>query len=387
MNTRDCCLQVALIFALGTAARGGEMVRVRNQDEFSRALNAAEAGTTILVEDGAYRGGLSRKGLRGTKEAPIVIAGADAENPPVIEGGPLGLHLSSPEFVELRDLVFARAAGNGVNIDDSGSADMPAHDVVLRRVVVRDVGPQGNRDGFKLSGLADFRVEDCRVERWGSSGSGIDMVGCRSGVIEGCTFVEAGEFANGVQTKGGSRDIVIRRCRFENAGGRGVNIGGHTGLAYFRPRPEDFEAKNITVEDCQFLGRTAVAFVGVDGALVQHNTIYRPRRWAIRILQENTDPQFVPSRNGRFIKNVIVFRSDECREVLNIGPQTSPETFEFQGNVWHCVDRPADSQRLVRLPVKEAGGVYDAAPEFQDEEHGDLRLPHRATDDAGVRRE
>ena len=32
---------------------------------------------------------------------------------------------------------------------------------------------------------------------------------------------------------------------------------------------------------------TPVAFVGVDGATVRHNTIYRPRRWGLRILQEN----------------------------------------------------------------------------------------------------
>ena len=41
----------------------------------------------------------------------------------------------------------------------------------------------------------------------------------------------------------------------------GVNIGGSTGRAYFRPRPEGFEAKDITVEDCTFVGSGA-AFVG-----------------------------------------------------------------------------------------------------------------------------
>ena len=111
----------------------------------------------------------------------------------------------------------------------------------------------------------------------------------------------------------------------------------------------------------------------------------RPRRWVVRILQETTEPQFVPCRNGRFVNNVIAFRSEECRQVINIGPNTSPETFEFAGNVWHCIDRPADARRLVQLPVTEIKGDYGAAPAFQDAERGDLRLKDRAPDSPGTR--
>jgi hypothetical protein len=368
-------------------ARADEVVRVSSRDELAQALRRAAAGTTILIAPGTYEGGLDGDGLRGTEERPIVIAGADPNQRPVIEGGGGGMHLSSPEYVELRDLVFAGARGNGLNIDDSGSIKTPAHHVVLKNLLVRDVGPTGNRDGIKLSGVDDFRVEGCRVERWGSGGSAIDMVGCHKGVIENCTFTEGADGANGVQAKGGSREIVIHRCRFESAGGRGVNVGGSTGLAYFRPRPEGFEAKDITVEDCEFLGgQSAIAFVGVDGALVQHNTIYRPKRWAVRILQETTEPEFVPSRNGRFQNNIIVFRADECREVINIGPHTAPETFQFAHNVWHCQDRPADTKRLVRLPAAETAGVYSTPPEFQNAKEGDLRLETPLLHNAGVRR-
>ena len=35
----------------------------------------------------------------------------------------------------------------------------------------------------------------------------------------------------GVQAKGGSRDVTIRRCRFDEVGDRGVNIGGNTEFA------------------------------------------------------------------------------------------------------------------------------------------------------------
>jgi hypothetical protein len=362
-------------------------VRVTSREQLAQAINQARPGTTILIAPGTYRGGFSSPSLRGTKEAPIVIAAADPQNPPVIEGGGSGFHLSSPAFVELRDLVLTDAQGNGLNIDDDGLAQIPAHDLTLRNLTVRNVGPMGNRDGIKLSGLVDFRVEGCRVERWGSGGSAIDMVGCRNGAIAGCTFRDArGEQANGVQAKGGSENIVVQRCRFENAGGRAVNVGGSTGLAYFRPKIQGFEAKNITVEDCEFIGgSSAVAFVGVDGATVRHNTIYRPTRWIVRILQENTDPQFVPSRNGKFTNNVIVFRAEDIRTVVNIGGSTAPETFEFAQNVWHCSDRPADTQRLVRSPVPERDNVYTVEPRFEDAAQGRLALREPAPHQAGVR--
>ena len=381
-----------MLLALGglfapNQARGFESaaIHVRTREELAAALRGVRPGTTILIAAGTYRGGLAAR-LQGTKDQPIVIAGADADHPPVIEGGGSGLHLSSPTHVELRDVVLAKATGNGLNIDDGGSAETPAHDVILKTLVVRDVGPGGNRDGIKLSGLNDFRVEGCRVERWGSSGSAIDMVGCQRGVVALCTFKEGGEQANGVQAKGGSTEVVIERCRFEQAGGRAINVGGSTGLDYFRPKVGDFEAKAITVQDCEIIsGMSAIAFVGCDGALVQHNTIYRPTRWPLRILQENTDPRFVPSRKGVFRNNLVVFRASEVRQVVNIGPGTAPETFQFNGNQWHSLDTPDGTERLLRLPAIETGGIYDRAPGFKDAENGDLSIPGRQSNDPGVR--
>lgn len=376
-----------LILTVSPTTARTEEVRVANRGELVQALDNAQAGTTILLAPGAYRGGLTCGRLRGTKDAPIVIAGAEPLKPPLLEGGGSGLHLRSPEHVVLRNLEIASATGNGLNIDDASSTDTPAHHIILKNIVVRDVGPEGNRDGIKLSGVNDFRVESCRVQRWGSGGSGIDMVGCHRGVIAGCQFLDAnGETANGVQAKGGSRDIKIQHCRFQKSGGRGVNAGGSTGLAYFRPADTAYEAAAITVEDCEFIeGLSAVAFVGVDGAVVRHNTIYRPSRWPLRILQENTGPRFAVCRNGRFLNNIVVFRADEVREVVNIGPHTRPESFSFSGNLWYCLDRPADTRKLVRLPSPETGGAYGQEPSFQDAANSDLRVPGRKPGAPGVR--
>jgi hypothetical protein len=357
-------------------------VTVSNAAGLRLAVNAAQPGTRILLAPGTYPGGFFFANLQGQSNLPIVIAAADPEHPPVIQGGANGMQLSDPAWVELHNLTFTGATGNGLNIDDGGSFVTPARHLLLRQLRVTEVGPQGNRDGIKLSGVTDFRVEGCLIERWGSSGSGIDMVGCHRGIIESNVFrhtpAAGSTGANGVQTKGGSREVIIRRNRFEHPGARGVNIGGSTGLEFFRPPlevgSEHAEAKDIQVEGNTFLGSTApVAFVGVDGAVVRFNTIYRPERWAIRILQETTATGFVPCREGRFTDNLVAFHSTQWSAGgVNLGPHTDPSTFQFARNWWYCIDDPARSRPT--LPAAEIEGAYGQPPLFRDADNGDFRL-------------
>lgn len=367
-------------------------VVVRDSTELRRALAEARGGTRILLAPGQYAGGLHFSNVRGESNRPIVIAAAEAGRPPVIQGGGNGLQLSDPAFVELHHLVFTGWSANGVNIDDAGSFDTPARGIVLRGLIVTNTGPRGNRDGIKLSGVDDFRVEGCTVTGWGvGGGSGVDMVGCHRGLIRSNVFRHTDEAGStGVQCKGGTSEIRIQRNRFENAGGRAVNIGGSTGRAYFRPPLRESsgnaEARDIRVEGNVFVGSAAaMAFVGVDGATVRFNTIYQPKRWALRILQETRTPDFVPSRNGVFTDNVIAFHSAQWSEGgVNVGSGTAPGTFQFARNWWYCLDQPGRSRP--RLPSPETNGVYGRAIVFRDAAGGDLRLtaPNGAGADAFV---
>ena len=372
-------LMVAFAFACdvaGMAQSPGVTVPVKSRDELQQAVAKAKPGTKIVIAPGTYDGGLAFAGLQGSKDKPIILAAADSARPPVIQGGNSCLHLSNPAYVELHNLVLTKGRANGLNIDDGGTADSPAHQVVLKGLVVRDIGSDRNHDGIKLSGLDDFQVEDCTVERWGKQGSGIDMVGCHRGVISNSTFRDGDKIgANGVQMKGGSRDVTVRHCRFENAGGRAINLGGSTGLPYFRPKPQGYEAQDLVVEDCTFIGSMApIAFVGVDGATVRHNTFYRPTKWLLRILQENQDAAFVPCRNGKFTNNLIAFHSSDVSTIVNIGPKTAPDTFQFANNFWYCIDRPDSTRRAVQLPTAESNGEYGTDPRFRTASKGDFRL-------------
>ena len=369
-----------LLFQLGLSHSAAGDLAVRDAAEFRRAVSQAKPGDRLLLAPGEYGEAFHFSNLRGETNLPIVIAAADQNRPPVFQGGGSGLQLSGPRFVELHDLVISNMAGNGLNIDDGGVYETPARHIVLRGLRISDIGPKGNHDAIKLSGVADFRVEGCVIERWGDGGgSGIDMVGCHRGVIQSNLFRHTDSVGStGVQAKGGTSQIVIRRNRFENAGGRAVNIGGSTGRQFFRPplKPgeEHCEAREIRVEGNTFLGGgAAVAFVGVDGAVVRLNTIYHPKRWALRILQETRSAGFVPARNGAFTDNLVVFHSRDWGEGgVNLGSGTAPETFTFARNWWHCLDEPARSRP--RLPAEETDGVYGQSPLFRNASQGDLRL-------------
>ncbi|GIV18458.1 MAG: hypothetical protein KatS3mg023_0209 [Armatimonadota bacterium] len=369
---------ILLMFMLVASGTAAQVTRVHNVSQLRQAIRNARPGDTILLASGEYEGGLFFENVHGAPGKPIVIAGEKPDNPPVIRGGGECLHLSKVSHIEIRHLVLAGARYNGLNIDDGGHYDSPAHHIVLQGITVRDIGPEGNCDGIKLSGVTDFRVEGCTVERWGDGGQGIDMVGCHRGLIAGCTLRFVDDKGYGVQAKGGCTGITVRRCRFEHAGARAMQIGGSTGLQFFRPPlktgGEHAEARNITVEGCTFIGSTAaVSFVGVNGATVRFNTIYRPKRWAIRILQETRAEGFVPCRNGRFTDNLIVFRSDEWFEGgVNIGPFTAPDTFTFARNWWYCEDAPERSKPT--LPTPEREGVYGVNPRLRAPEKGDLAV-------------
>ncbi|MBV6457155.1 MAG: hypothetical protein HONBIEJF_00262 [Fimbriimonadaceae bacterium] len=366
---------VAALVALCLSPVSGTDVRVRNDNELRQAVVAAKPGDRILIEPGSYRGGISFQNLAGKPGQPIVIAGGDPKRPPKFSGGGSAIHLSDISHVELRDIQIVNPQHNGLNIDDGGTLETPSHHVVLANIQVSDM-PAGNNDGIKLSGLDDFVVRNCTVQRWG--GSAIDMVGCHRGRIEGCTFRKGG--SSGVQAKGGSSEIVIQGSLFHDYGERGVNLGGSTGEPYFRPpismmpAKGRYEARDLRVTGCTFVGGTApIAFVGVTGAHVDFNTIYVPKQWAMRILQETTSTGFLPSQRGRFTDNLVIFRSDQwAAGGVNIGPGTQPETFTFERNFWYCMDRPSHSRP--QLPTAERDGQYGLDPQLSDPDKLDFRV-------------
>lgn len=377
--------------AQGTSSRSAapsplRVVPVKNSGELRAALNGVQPGTRISLAPGEYPGGYWCKNAFGEPGRPIIISAADPNQPPVIKGGSGAFQFAGARYLEIRDLRIENMSGNALAIDDAGVRESPAHHIVVKGVRFSDLGPTGNHHAIKLAGVDDFQIRNCRFDRWsGGAGIAIDAVGCHKGIIEGNDFRGRTEMENrsfgALQFKGGSRDIVVRKNRFEHPGLRAVNIGGSTGIPYFRPTLENWpnrenrcEAKGVRIEGNTFIGGDApVAFVNTDGAVVRFNTIYQPERWALRISQETRLPGFGPSRNGVFTDNLIVFQSKKWAEGgVNIGSGTAPATFQFARNFWYCVDAPAKSRP--NLPALEKDGVYGVNPRFESVPGADFRL-------------
>jgi len=348
------------------------------------AAAQAGPGTAIRVHAGTYAGGLHIGGLAGTADAPIWIGGAPGEDRPVFEGGDVAMQLSLVRYLVLHDLEVRNMVQNGINIDDGGATADPdaTRYLVLRGLYIHDIGTGGNNDCLKLSGVNDYAVLDSEfsVCGGGSAGSGIDQVGCHQGIVARSHFHDMQASGNAVQTKGGSEDVEVWGNVFDHAGERALNMGGSTGFEYFRPPLDpgsvNAEARNIRAVANVFIGSMSpVALVGCVDCLVAHNTIVDPEHWVLRVLQETTSTgeyQFAPSGDNRVVNNIVVFSRTLVGTVVNVGPDTAPETFEFANNLWFATDQPDASDP--QLPAPEQDGVVGVDPGLADPAAGDVAI-------------
>ena len=347
-------------------------IHVGDEASLKMALIAAKPGDEIRIKPGRYKGGISIKGLAGSALKPINIMASDSTQRPVFEGGESALYLSQVSYLKIDGLEITKSTANGLNIDHGGDISKPSHHIEIKNLKISEIGGRGNHDGIKLSGVDHFQVTNSLIQNWGGGGSGIDMVGCHDGLIYETLFRGRGDDqSNGVQAKGGSSEIAIQACRFEYAGSRAVNLGGSTGLAYFSPKDATYEAKNLKVMDCVILGsHAAVAFVGVDGAILMQNTLINPGKYVFRILQEQQGPRFVPCRLGVIEKNLVVYNGNQVSQSTNIGPGTDSTSFELKANCW---SEMGGVLRPLPHGIPEKDGVYQISPTFLDMKQGDFR--------------
>jgi hypothetical protein len=299
-------------------------------------LYRSQPGTRIRVQSGTYGAMSHADSIQGTALNPVAIV---ADGAVVIDAGGSGngMQISDARYLVIQGLTIQHTGVHGLNIDDYGDYATPTRFVVLRDVHFRDIGSGGNDDCLKMSGVDDFYITGSEFEGC-NQGEAIDMVGCHQGTITGNYFHDVAK--NGVQTKGGSADVLIHGNRFEDIPGRAVNAGGSTESAYFRPLDADYEGARIQIAANTFLrtGSAPVAFVGCDACVFANNTIVDPRSYIARILEENTG--HLAGHHGLFINNLIVFNTTDLNgwSYVDVGPNTRPETYTFGWNLWFAVN-------------------------------------------------
>jgi hypothetical protein len=299
------------------------------------AALVAKPGDVILINEGIYPGGEYIENLHGTNENRIIITSKTGDSV-IFRGGSQAIHFSEVSYLIISGLVFEGQTANGVNMDDGGTYETPSAHILFENCIWRNMNASGNNDQLKLSGLDYFEIKNCTFINGSAGGSQVDMVGCHYGYFHDNRFENAG--SNCIQAKGGTSEIQIERNIFINGGFRSINIGGSTGLDYFRPRGVDYEAKNIKVQVNVFIGSQApICYVGAVNCLVINNTIVNPDKWAIRILQESVDG-FLPCGQNAFVNNICYVNNSNPNAIVNVGGNTAPETFLFSNNLWYNLE-------------------------------------------------
>lgn len=340
--------------------------------DFEAAAMVASPGDTILIHGSTYPGGQFVTNLQGTPAAWIHVLAAPGDTI-IFQGGTEAWHLTEAAYVHISGFTFENQNANTVNIDDGGTFATPSHNLLIENCVFRDIAGTGNNDLLKMAGVDSFEVRNCTFLNGAAGGSGFDMVGCHHGKIEDNSWENMG--SNCIQAKGGTQYIRIEGNTFKNGGLRTLNLGGSTGLQYFRPDTAHFEAADIQVYSNVIIGSwAAIAYVGSINIEVVNNTIFKPQNWVFRILQETVDPnRFVPCGNNTFQNNIIYFTNSLRREV-NIGANTDPTSFTLSNNLWFNQD-DLNWSGPTTLPVPDVNLIVGSDPLFQDTLLADFSIP------------
>ncbi|MBC8124711.1 MAG: right-handed parallel beta-helix repeat-containing protein [Candidatus Kapabacteria bacterium] len=362
----NLCLVSVLVLFISSLALSAFTLNVGPGQTYATIQSAivqAQPGDTVLIHPGTYTTSTYIVEKNGTVEQPIVIAGV-SQSSVIIDGPSSSMQFVDCSHINIENLTIRRQRGNALFFDDAGTIETPSRNITVRNILFEDMegAPNVNTNFLKMAGVDDFFIIRCTFSRGPINSLGIDLVGCRNGYIIQCDM--QGTMAGGIQAKGGSQSIDIFMCTFVDCGDRAINIGGSTGLPFFRPADATFEASNIYVFTNTFVGcRASIAFAGAVNSEVVNNTIVDPTAWPFRILQESVDAsRFEPCGNNIVQNNIIVFRNS-LNAHFNVGPNTAAETFTVSNNLWYNVDMPSRSNENI-APVIETSSVYGQDPLF-----------------------
>lgn len=379
---------------------------VKTESALQQALRGQlRPGTVVQIAPGRYIGYHGLANQAGTAEAPITIAALDPAQPPVFCDSPTaGLQVLSCGYIIFRHLRFENNRDIGLHVATSDESPpaydalSPSHHITIEDVTILGTGTSdsGNHDALKFYATDHFVVRRVTIRGWGSGGgSAVDIMGSQYGLIEDSNFAFPERPPSGTDTgltmKGGSRDIVVRRNLFHNAGQNSIEIGQDTGIKWFRNPPGtvladgtviNYEAKSIQVYGNVVAGsQFPVMFMKSTDSNMHHNTIVMPeqsteQRGILKISTSSNDG-LLNARNATFENNLIVYFYGGLmtwwQPFVSIYPDSkdpSLATFKFANNAWYQLDVSRKGRHLpdsvgnLGLPRAEKDPAYQVDPQL-----------------------
>jgi hypothetical protein len=316
----------------------GRQHLVRPGQDLESLLEQAGPGDELILWPGRYRG-VSVRGIAGRRDAPIVIRGLRADDPPVIEGGAWGLRLIGVSHLRFQDIVIRKSRIDGIEIGP-GEDGTRSHSIRLERIRVEDTGERPGRHGIALASVDDVMLRDVSVAGW--TGSGIEIVGSRDVTVDGAHLEgrDRGELL-GIRLRAGTRRTTIMNSRLVEPGLGAIALGGRSRDQEFPPDEtadrdgRRWEVVAPVIEDVTILGsEIALTFLGAKQASVTHVTIVDPRRAAMRIARPRDDVAFGTMDAASISRCLIAWRTLEDPTVIEFGPGATDDGMWLEENLW-----------------------------------------------------
>lgn len=142
------CHLIATVALTSFVMLSAQEISVRSPQELRDALPKLKDGDTLRIGPGEYPGGHQVSGIRSLK-----VQALDPAQPPVFKGGRSGWHFTRCPQLHVSHLNITGQSINGINLDDGGADQPHVEGIVLEHLRITDIGPQGNHDAIKCSGL------------------------------------------------------------------------------------------------------------------------------------------------------------------------------------------------------------------------------------------
>jgi hypothetical protein len=354
-------------------------------DDWQSKVGKFRPGDEIILMPGRHRPA-SFDRLAGTAEAPIIIRGASPQKPSIIASQLDGIRVKEGAHLVIQDLQISGGSASGIWIgaaqpESETQAAEPdavltprlgasndkvrtqrARDILIRNVSISKIGPRGQRHGIFLTGFVDVRIDGVRIEGWG--GSAIELLACEDVAITKSQFrgIEDHSQNCGVRARAGCDRVNISGCRFENAGDFVISMGGKSNPEDFVPPiPADAasaslaEATRVQVEHCTIIGGLcAAAFIHAEHCNVQANTIVRPRRCALGLLNDSPDVRIKPTGPNVFGANLVFWQAGDIVRLAEVAEGVNGDALVLEPNLWWSNESLEDRRKLGPLPGKDA---------------------------------
>ena len=348
---------VVVVLWLSAAAGAGE-VTVRSIAALKKALYAAKPGDVVKIAPGRYAAPKFKKvfwlgNVHGKPDAPITVCAADPKDRPVFADASECFQMTRCSWFVIDGIITEGAHVNNFQFDF-------CHHFVVRNCTSRNMAGtlnNGNCDGVKMPGSADFLFYKCSIETWGWTGSGIDMVGCARILMAECFFTfptgtKGGP--NATQPKSGTRGFGVYKSRFQDASLRSVQFGGAGSPAHVGKAEKMSGLDQVAMGNVIVAGQCPLVFACAQDSTFAYNTVVNPTGHFCRILKEGP---------YGFMSNNVVRRNLICYDrpilFLTHSRGTTLKSVSFAENYWFNSKDPNRSIPKLPIPEKDPAGGSD----------------------------